>query len=54
MKLKVACPARTTARISMPRKGKNLTRLGIDLRHVYLWSRIRKGGWAVATIAYKR
>ena len=30
------------------RKRKNLLRLGVDNRHAYLWSRTRKGGWAVA------
>jgi RNA-directed DNA polymerase len=30
------------------RKRKNLTRLGVDNNHAYVWSRTRMGGWAVA------
>ena len=30
------------------RKRKNLMRLGVDRYHAYVWSRTRKGGWAVA------
>lgn len=30
------------------RKRKNLIRLGVDHHHAYVWSRTRKGGWAVA------
>ncbi|MBE7170310.1 MAG: group II intron reverse transcriptase/maturase [Williamsia sp.] len=30
------------------RKRKNLMRLGVERQHAYLWSRTRKGGWAVA------
>lgn len=30
------------------RKRKNLIRLGVDLRHAYMFSRTRKGGWAIA------
>lgn len=30
------------------RKRKNLIRLGVDQDHAYMWSRTRKGGWAIA------
>ncbi len=30
------------------RKRKNLIRLGADQYHAYVWSRTRKGGWAIA------
>lgn len=30
------------------RKRKNLIRLGVDQRHAYMFSRTRKGGWAIA------
>ena len=30
------------------RKRKNLIRLGVDHNHAYMWSRTRKGGWAIA------
>jgi group II intron reverse transcriptase/maturase len=30
------------------RKRKSLIRLGVDHHHAYVWSRTRKGGWAVA------
>ena len=30
------------------RRRKNLIRLGVDYYHAYVWSRTRKGGWAVA------
>ena len=30
------------------RRRKNLMRLGVDRYHAYVWSRTRKGGWAVA------
>jgi RNA-directed DNA polymerase len=30
------------------RKRKNLLRLGADPHHAYVWSRTRKGGWAIA------
>jgi group II intron reverse transcriptase/maturase len=30
------------------RKRKNLIRLGVDHHHAFVWSRTRKGGWAVA------
>ena len=30
------------------RKRKNLIRLGVDQLHAYMWSRTRKGGWAIA------
>jgi hypothetical protein len=30
------------------RRRKNLIRLGVDHYHAYVWSRTRKGGWAVA------
>ena len=30
------------------RKRKNLIRLGVDHHHAYVWSRTRKGGWAIA------
>ena len=30
------------------RKRKNLIRLGVDQLHAYMWSRTRRGGWAVA------
>ncbi|MDP1763929.1 MAG: group II intron reverse transcriptase/maturase, partial [Sediminibacterium sp.] len=30
------------------RKRKNLIRLGADQHHAYVWSRTRKGGWAIA------
>jgi len=32
----------------LERKRKNLIRLGVDQWHAYVWSRTRKGGWAVA------
>jgi group II intron reverse transcriptase/maturase len=30
------------------RKRKNLIQLGVDQDHAYMWSRTRKGGWAIA------
>lgn len=30
------------------RRRKNFLRMGIDPRHAYMWSRSRKGGWAIA------
>ena len=30
------------------RRRKNLMRLGVDALHAYVWSRSRKGGWAIA------
>ena len=30
------------------RKRKNLIRLGVDQLHAFMWSRTRKGGWAIA------